>query len=296
MKTMKLPLSVIKMDPDLQLRTTCLDTIESYAELMQEGVPFDAISVVRDAVSNSYLLVDGYHRVPAAKQAGLKLLLANVYEGTKRDAERMALGVNENGLNRDKATKMEVVRRIENDAEWKLLEEVEKAKLASMSCRHYRRLKQEIQDLETSTTGQCPVGGQKDSTIPEQENEADSALKPTPSAKIKGKAHVSDAVGNNVPDNLRDIFLRQQEIKDFINRIDKLKSDTKEAIKANPTLWSYFRTNPFETELANVRRQFDSLCRMCFVPTVRGRFDSCKLCRAGFLNEETYRAVPVELK
>jgi len=61
-----------------------------------------------------------------------------------------------------------------------------------MSCRHYRRLKQEIQDLETSTTGQCPVGGQKDSTTPEPENEADSALKPTPSAKIEGSNRHSE--------------------------------------------------------------------------------------------------------
>jgi len=296
MKPMKLPLSVVKMDPTLQLRTTCLDTIEAYAELMREGVDFDPITVVYD--TKAYWLVDGFHRVHAAKEANVKLLVANVHTGTKRDAERMAMGVNENGLNRDKATKMEVVRRIENDSEWKLLSGEEKAKMASMSHRHYQRLQSEIADLESANLRHCRKSGTEDSAIPEPENEADSALKPTPSAKIEGKAHVADAVGNNVPDNLRDIFLRQQEIKDFIGWLDRLKSDTKEAIKANPTLWSYFRTNPFEVELANVRRQFRFAVPHAVCPYCSGiDADKCKACKGvGFVNEEMYRATPVELK
>ena len=300
MKKMKVPLSVIKMAPTLQMRTNRLDTVEGYAELMKEGVPFTPISVVYDPKARAHWLFDGKHRVRAAEEAGLNLLVANVYEGTKRDAERMALGCNENGLNRDKATKLAVVERIEADDDWKTLDDAEKAKLSSMSVQNYRRLRKEIQDTLSTESAQCAVSPQKDSTIPEQEdeNEPDVELLHTSSGKVEEKAIVRDATGRIVPDSVREIFLKKQDIKDFINRIDKLKSDTKEAIKANPTLWSYFRTNPFETELANVRRQFRFAVPHVLCPYCSGvDSDSCKLCRgAGFLNEETYRAVPVELK
>lgn len=65
---------------------------------------------------------------------------------------------------------MEVVRRIEDDAEWKMLTGEEKAAMASMTRQYYQKLKAEIEDpkhTDLSTSDRSP---QTDSIIPESDD------------------------------------------------------------------------------------------------------------------------------
>jgi hypothetical protein len=292
-KMIEIPLSLIRIDGKTQQRTLCIETQRSYADLMREGVKFPPIEAVFDGMT--YWLWDGFHRFFAAKEIGLKALSVKVTHGTVRDAIRLSLSANEcHGLRRDKAAKINSVRVVEQDEEWKLLPDLEKAKMTGMSQRYYRQLRTDIPELQT------PIGGET-SRI----RRAQSAIKThdgtapeTTSEPVRETAPVRDAANQTVPDHLAAVFLRAGEIKEYLNRIDRIKSEVKEAITANSDLWSWFRWNPFEIALANMRRQFRFAVPYAVCPYCGGQdSDKCSGCKgAGFLNEESYKAAPQELK
>lgn len=292
-KVIEIPLSLIRMDGKTQQRTLCIDTQRSYADLMREGVKFPPIEAVFDGMT--YWLWDGFHRFFAAKEIGLKALSVKVTHGTVRDAIRLSLSANEcHGLRRDKAAKINSVRVVEQDDEWKLLPDSEKAKMTGMSQRYYRQLRTEIPELQTPIGGGIPKTGDRRSTIKTTDNHDPE----TASEPVRESIPVRDAVNQTVPDHLAAVFLRAGEIKDYLNRIDRIKSEVKEAIGLNSDLWSWFRWNPFEIALANMRRQFRFAVPYAVCPYCGGQdSDKCSGCKgAGFLNEESYKAAPQELK
>src|SRR6266571_9080734 len=95
-KAISLALEVLILDAEVQPRETMSNaTIQEYAALYADGQELSAILVFRDG--QSYWLADGFHRVSAARQAGLTELPAEVQEGTKRDAILAACGANLHG-------------------------------------------------------------------------------------------------------------------------------------------------------------------------------------------------------
>jgi hypothetical protein len=100
-----LELSRITVDADLQCRAEVDEaTVTDYAGRMKAGDAFPPL-VVFD-VDGQCLLVDGWHRHPAALKAGLTEFPVEVHQGTRNDALRYALQANAtHGLprtNRDK--------------------------------------------------------------------------------------------------------------------------------------------------------------------------------------------------
>jgi hypothetical protein len=67
--------------------------IREYAEALKDGVAFPPIDVFFD--ETTYWLADGFHRVEAAKSAGLVAMAATVHAGGQREALLHALGANE---------------------------------------------------------------------------------------------------------------------------------------------------------------------------------------------------------
>jgi ParB-like chromosome segregation protein Spo0J len=66
--------------------------VDQYAELMRQGRVFPPISVYHDGAA--YWLVDGFHRVEAAKKASLTELIAEVTNGTLQDAQWASYSAN----------------------------------------------------------------------------------------------------------------------------------------------------------------------------------------------------------
>lgn len=305
-KTIHIALSMIKIGGKTQQRDICIETQQAYAELMRDGVKFPAAEVVYDG--KNYWLWDGFHRFFAAKDADQKTLLCNITPGTQRDAVRMSLKANDtHGLPRDKVAKLNSVEVIENDPEWKSLADVQKAEMVGISVQHYRRLRGELKDMESPESAHCAQSGQSKSTNDapmsapstqaddESENPENGDTKP---AKKDSGAIVMDSEGHNVPKHLEQIFLDRHVIQGYINELNEMARKVKEQVEANKIQWFYFRLNPFETELANVKRQFTfalphSVCVYC------GGVDSrqCRACKgAGFMNKDGYVAAPKELK
>ena len=91
--------------------------VDEYAEKMGADERFPAVTVFDDGEVR--WLADGFHRVAAAKQAGLTTIEADIVQGTRRDAVLYSVGVNAtHGLPRTNADKRRAVRTLLTDREW----------------------------------------------------------------------------------------------------------------------------------------------------------------------------------
>jgi hypothetical protein len=118
MPLVKLSLNDISIDTALQCREhQDVDTIAEYAQAYKSGAKIPPIIVFNDGKLR--WVADGFHRHPAAKQAGLKQITVDERKGTKRDALLFAVGANaEHGLRRTNADKRRAVDVLLKDAEW----------------------------------------------------------------------------------------------------------------------------------------------------------------------------------
>lgn len=139
---MLLKLPTVRTDGGTQPRAQ-LDffVIDDYAASMASGAVFPAIEVVYDGTD--YWLVDGFHRVEAARQAGIEAIEANVTQGTLYYAQWQSYGVNAtHGLrrtNEDKRRAVEAALKHEMSA---TLTDVQIAKhcgVSSMTVGSYRK-------------------------------------------------------------------------------------------------------------------------------------------------------------
>lgn len=120
MKTKTIKISDIDIDSGTQQRVTINnDVVAEYAEAMRCGAKFPSITVFFNGTT--YYLVDGYHRYNATKDAGgIDDILADVIDGTKREAVLYSLGVNNShGIRLTNADKRKAVLTMLDDDEWK---------------------------------------------------------------------------------------------------------------------------------------------------------------------------------
>lgn len=114
----KINLNAIRIDGGTQSRVAIDNgTVSEYAEAISDGIEFPAVVVFHDGAD--YWLADGFHRYHAHKQAGKASILADIKNGTMRNAVLFSLGANEtHGLRRTNADKRKAVQTLLNDAEW----------------------------------------------------------------------------------------------------------------------------------------------------------------------------------
>jgi uncharacterized ParB-like nuclease family protein len=85
------------------------DKVQEYAEDMAKGDVFPAVILYQDE-NQMYYLVDGSHRVEAARTCGRTEILADVWSGTRRQALEYAMGANAtHGMPRTNAVKRNAV-------------------------------------------------------------------------------------------------------------------------------------------------------------------------------------------
>lgn len=123
------------------------DVINDYAELIQSGYEFPALSVCK--VGNDYHLVDGLHRLMAYIQAGKPVVTCNVFNGQLKEAVLKSFEANAtHGLARNNADKRKNVQVMLDDPEWSKLSNREIAKI----CRVTHTFVNSLRKVETVST------------------------------------------------------------------------------------------------------------------------------------------------
>jgi uncharacterized ParB-like nuclease family protein len=93
------------------------DLVVEYAEAVKAGKSFPPIGVVYDGTN--YWVWDGFHRVPAHVKAKKTVILAEIRQGTQRDAILLSVGANsEHGARRTNEDKRRAVLTLLKDPEW----------------------------------------------------------------------------------------------------------------------------------------------------------------------------------
>ena len=90
-------------------------TIDDYKDLMAEGVTFPPITLMKAKDAEGYYVIDGHHRLEAARALGWVIIsgkeISGEPPGTKEDALYLATGANRtNGLRMTNADKRRAVR------------------------------------------------------------------------------------------------------------------------------------------------------------------------------------------
>lgn len=119
----------IQQERNLQMRVRLDDdTVREYASRMvapktghvedKEGVQFEPIELV-ESDSGTLYLVDGWHRLEAAKKKKIKKFQARIKPGNRKRALELSLIANaRHGLRRTRSDKQRAIRSALNDDEW----------------------------------------------------------------------------------------------------------------------------------------------------------------------------------
>ncbi len=146
------PVDGIRLDGGTQPRDAIhYEWAREYAEEMQAGAVFPPVTVYFDGTD--YWLADGFHRVEAARMAGLERIAADVREGTRRDAILRSVHANaDHGHRRTNADKRRAALKLLEDEEWSQWSDREIARQCGVSHDFVNRLRQSSLSSNDSDT------------------------------------------------------------------------------------------------------------------------------------------------
>ncbi|WP_201789103.1 hypothetical protein [Scytonema hofmannii] len=137
-------ISAIRRDGGTQPRVAVDRAIaEEYAQARRDGAELPPVVVFYDG--QSYWLGDGFHRVEAEEIVGSDHVLADIRQGTRRDAILYSVGANAtHGLRRTNADKKRAVQTLLKDEEWTKWGNREIARRAGVDEKTVRNLRAEL--------------------------------------------------------------------------------------------------------------------------------------------------------
>ena len=106
----EIAIAAIISDTAAQIRADGTDpqVVGDYAEAMEQGAVFPPVVLFHDGAD--YFAADGFHRIAAAETIGRGTVLADVRQGTRRDAILHAVGANaDHGLRRSQSDRRNAV-------------------------------------------------------------------------------------------------------------------------------------------------------------------------------------------
>jgi len=89
-----LNLNIADLNLSLQFRNVDEDTVANYADKLAHGVELPYVSVAFDRETNTYYLVDGFHRLEGHKRNGATMIMAIVSDKSQHEALWDSLGAN----------------------------------------------------------------------------------------------------------------------------------------------------------------------------------------------------------
>jgi hypothetical protein len=310
-----LRLDAIRLDGGTQPRVRIDEEIvREYAERMKAGDRFPPVQVYFDGTD--HWLSDGFHRVKAAGEAGLKSIQADVWEGTRDDAFWMSLAANkDHGLRRSnddkaRAVKAALVARprlsdrqiadhvgVHFDTVAKYRAELKASGTIGNSD---SRTGRDGRTINTANIGKAAGEKAKPPTppdpdavpldLPDATKDAASAPDAAPAANV-----VTDQEGHVVEGKVADAFRRRHELQALILAVMKVRSAVLKAVEAKDPLYTDILPSRFQADCGNVIRHLKAAMPHAACPYCRAA--GCKACHGrGWVGELAWKAAPRELK
>jgi len=182
-----IPLARIK-DGGAQMRVEMrVETVNDYANDMLDGATFPPVVVFYDG--SDYWLGEGYHRVEATRKISRETIVAEIRQGTARDAILYGIGANAtHGLRRTQADKRRAVERLLKDPEWARWSDRKIAEVAKVDHKTVGTIRREL-------TGEFPTAHGK-------LNGKGSGEFPTPQGKPNNRPSLLGDVLHAIPDEV----------------------------------------------------------------------------------------------
>jgi hypothetical protein len=198
------PIASIHLDPQYQMREKVnRETVSEYAELIRGNKgkwPFvEPVKLVRvrgkKGEQPTLVLVDGWHRIAAAKEAEEDHVLAVIIDGTAEAAFKEALGANsQHGLPRSNGDKRKAVAAaLERYASW------DNRKIAKLVGVSHTMVNDARKRLEAASSEPGMEGPSTSSTGAENKVEAASSVAPGPGAPALPKVPTAAAGASSSP-------------------------------------------------------------------------------------------------
>jgi hypothetical protein len=152
-----IPLARIK-DGGAQMRVEMrVETVNDYATDMLDGAVFPPIIIFHDGCD--FWLAEGFHRVEAARKINRETIVAEIKQGTARDAILYGIGANAtHGLRRTQADKRRAVERLLQDPEWARWSDRKIAEVAKVDHKTVGTIRRELTGEFPTTTAKAKGG------------------------------------------------------------------------------------------------------------------------------------------
>lgn len=207
-------ISLLRVNGGTQSRAEISRTVVAdYAEAMGEGASFPPLVVFYDGAE--YWLADGFHRYEAYSRAGIYEAIAEVRQGTQRDAVLFSVGANaSHGLRRTNDDKRRAVMVLLNDEEWSAWSDREIARRAAVHHDLVGRMRGELSGGKRQIEPVRTV--ERNGTIYQQNTAAIG--KPAQKAEEQefnpmAVRTIHQQVADDLPDNIKAMQTRREEAK-----------------------------------------------------------------------------------
>jgi hypothetical protein len=306
----------------------CEETVKEYTEAMAAGAKFPPVIVFHDGTG--YWLADGFHRLEAWKRNGVETVKAEVKEGSRIDALKFAFSANNNhGLRMSNEDKRQVVLVVyENRVALGLGEVPSANSVAKIVGIDHKTVADQLGNFPSwrdaterqgsdgrkrslpippprppvtpptgarfpvppSRNGSSGGGAPSDKDGDEDQGFGGEAL--SPSATLP--AHLTDMIGNPVPPNIAELWMRRTELTEIVKSFQKGRLAIVKAQDGRDPLWGNFNFSAVMMHIDNALAHIKGAVPHCVCVYCQGI--GCKACRTGLMPVAQYERLPRELK
>lgn len=223
MQRQQVPIELIVTNAGTQQRPIDEETLNHYLELIQDGVEFPPVEIIREA--EKYYLWDGFHRLECIKRLERKFIYAYVKPGKLNEAIWASFGANKiHGFPRLKGIARKIIKKILCDAKWSKVSQAKIAQHVGVTKGYVSQVKSELLEQEKADSKpKTQIRGMITKPLLEDERQEEKPLLQrsetveTKSATGKTYEQKSQAKEHKPPKSLKDAPL-WVIIKDFLSK------------------------------------------------------------------------------
>ena len=313
----------------MQIRARlCEETVQEYVDAMAAGAKFPPVIVFHDGTN--YWLADGFHRLEAWKRNGVGSVKAEIKEGSRIDALKFAFGANSShGLRMSNEDKRNAVKMAYENRIAMGLGEVPSAnsiaEMVGVSDPFVTNQLLTVRSWADATERQgadgktrslpippnrppMPVPPGARFPIPPPRGGSDGGGSPSDrdgdedqgfggedlSPSSVRPLHLTDMLGNPVPPNIAELWMRRTELTELVKLLQKGRLAVAKAQDAGDPLWGNFNFSSVMMHLDNALANVKGAVPHCVCVYCQGI--GCNSCRTGIMPLAQYERLPRELK